>query len=126
LTDAVRFLMEEDLGKNYSELFRLVAVLDLDHSVSSILTSISHALEKKLETNVPGPFCSELIAKFYQRLNLQLFDDQRPPERVSPNDLASSRLCPVSDVVVESTVGPVCPATPTQLSQEERWIAWVK
>jgi hypothetical protein len=118
LTEAVRLLMEGDLGKNYSELFRLVALLNLDHSVSSILTSLSRALEKKMETNVPGPFCSELIAKFYQRLNLQLFDDQRPPERVSPNDLASSRLCPVSDVVVESAVIPIYPATPTQLSQE--------
>lgn len=40
----------------------------------------------------PGYFCSQLIAEFYRRLGLPLFEDGREPRKVHPNDLAHSLL----------------------------------
>lgn len=46
----------------------------------------------------PGPFCSELVTRFYTALNIQLFDREVDPTRISPNDLMRSRLVAVPGV----------------------------
>lgn len=52
------------------------------------------------QTSIPGDFCSQLVARFYARLNLQLFSDSREPDCVSPNGLATSSLVIVPGAIV--------------------------
>src|SRR5207247_281430 len=67
------------------------------------LKGFATSLMKRIEKNkkVTGPFCSELVGRFYARLGLPLFDDQRPPHMITPNDLANSKLDEEKNIVVD-------------------------
>ena len=95
--------MSESYGKDYSEMFRLAALADSIPAVNAVL-DLYYRIEHKLRyaENVPGPFCSELVARFYERLGLPLFSKPRRPEHVSPNDLTQSNLERIEDAVVTS------------------------
>ena len=92
--------MRESYGKDYSELYRLVQLSNLPPQVQPLLASFLRLFEN--EEKIPGPFCSELVARFFARLGLSLFDPDRPPEQVSPNALATSKLGLVEGAAVPS------------------------
>jgi hypothetical protein len=48
------------------------------------------------------PFCSELVAEIFAAFGYALFDDALPPNRVTPNSLANSRLQGVPGVVLRA------------------------
>jgi hypothetical protein len=92
--------MGESYGKDYSELYRLVQLSNLPPQVQPLLASFVRLFEN--EEKIAGPFCSELVARFFARLGLSLFDPDRPPEQVSPNALATSNLVLVEGAAVFS------------------------
>jgi hypothetical protein len=55
---------------------------------------------RPLARKIPGPFCSELVARVYERMGLALFPDRRPTWQISPNDLAKSNLVPVEGIAI--------------------------
>jgi hypothetical protein len=89
---ALRQEMKESFRRNYSELYRLVRLANLSAPVVSFATAAAklyhHA--RKLENQITGPFCSELVAKFFNRLDLKLFSDPLSPCDITPNRLANS------------------------------------
>ena len=95
--------MSESYGKDYSEMFRLAALAQTAPAIKAVLDSY-YRIEHKLRhaENVPGPFCSELVARVYERLGLSLFSKLKRSEQVSPSDLAESNLEKIEDVVVPS------------------------
>jgi hypothetical protein len=96
--------MSESYGKDYSEMSRLVALAQTPRAVKMLLETYYHLEHKvRYSENVPGPFCSELVARIYSRLGLPLFPSDKSPDQVSPNDLASSsNLVKVEDAIVPS------------------------
>jgi|SRR5215813_2371015 len=106
---ALQAEMHESWGKDYSEYYRLVmlarlpAGLSVANSLVPLAAEATRAWERRFAGDkIHGAFCSELVARFFQRLGLPLFDQERLPEHVSPNDLARSALWPVEGAVVES------------------------
>lgn len=101
--DALSTEMSEALGKDYSQLRRLVRLASIPRHLLKPVEGAVSLLDAYLAANkVPGPFCSELVAKVYRRLDLPLFDDESLPESISPNDLARSRLQRVLGAVVDT------------------------
>ena len=98
--EALAAQMSESYGKDYSELYRLVPLSSLAPELQSLLISSVRLFEN--EENIPGPFCSELVGRFFARLGLSLFEPDRPPEHVSPNALATSNLVLVEGATVSS------------------------
>ena len=101
--------LRESWGKDYSEKHRLVmlarlpAGLAVANRLVPLAAKATRAWERwRARDKIHGAFCSELVARFFQRLGFPLFDQERPPERVSPNHLARSALRPVEGAVVES------------------------
>jgi len=94
---------KELYGLDYSEYHRLVKISNLPEPLKSVSAEIIKWYEKYYSPDmIPGPFCSELVARFFSRLNLRLFEVEKRPENISPNDLAQSNLAAVPGAVVES------------------------
>lgn len=52
---------------------------------------------------IPGPFCSELVAKVFDYLKLELFSSDQEAKLISPNDLAKSKLQKLEDETYKLT-----------------------
>jgi hypothetical protein len=90
-------------GRDYSELYRLVALANLPDKLKPILATALKLYEQMtLAQQVPGPFCSELVSRVYEHMGLALFKEARPSADISPNDLTNSKLVPVEEAVVSS------------------------
>jgi hypothetical protein len=100
-SEALALEMQESYGKDYSELYRLVGLSNLPPSIQSLIDQVARLYERKSE-NVHGPFCSELVSRFFGRVGLSLFDDDRRPEAISPSDLAKSKLELVEGACLQS------------------------
>jgi hypothetical protein len=99
---ALALEMEESFGKDYSELYRLVELSDLSEGVQSLAMRALRFWERNSE-KIHGPFCSELVNRFFNRLGLPLFDDERPPNKVTPNALATaSKLVLIEEACLHS------------------------
>jgi hypothetical protein len=106
--------MSDSYGKDYSEMFRLAPLAQTAPAIKAAL-DFYYRMEHKLRyaENVPGPFCSELVARFYDRLGLPLFSQPTRPELVSPNHLAASNLERIEDAVAASAGLSIQPASAT-------------
>ena len=99
---AARRIREADEHLGYSELDRLALAIDGSPVLRRRLAALLRARDDRDIALIPGPFCSELVAKYFAELGLQLFDEARSPEQVSPNHLAASRLEEVPDAIISS------------------------
>jgi hypothetical protein len=89
-------------GKDYSRFYRLFRIARVPRPIKALAMSISRSIAKaRFKNRIPGPFCSELVARVYQRLGLGLFPDKKSPRDVTPNDLAHSHLQPVEGAVID-------------------------
>jgi len=61
---------------------------------------ILNAYSKIQKKAIPGPFCSELVCRLYDRLNLPLFDTRIHHRQVSPTRLSRSRLINISNQLI--------------------------
>src|SRR6202035_1300269 len=67
-------------GKDYSRYYRLVRLAQIWRPLKALAMWVSRfAAKKRFKNRIPGPFCSELVARVYQRLGLNLFADSRSP-----------------------------------------------
>ncbi|MGA8494698.1 MAG: hypothetical protein WB764_04405, partial [Xanthobacteraceae bacterium] len=94
--------MQESYGRNYSALYRLVEISNLSPRAQRLLISLFRRFEN--QEPVRGPFCSELVARFFAKLGLPLFDTDLAPEKVTPNALPEpkSKLVLVENAVLSS------------------------
>jgi len=99
--------MDASFGKDYSERYRLVKASWLPFGLRHVASWCLFLRERRsLKDKIPGPFCSELVMRVFQRLKLPVFDSQMLPEETSPNDLLNtkrSNLRSVEGCVVSST-----------------------
>jgi hypothetical protein len=73
--------------------------------VARIFKIILDAYSKIQKKAIPGPFCSELVSRFYGRLNIPLFSKRIHHRKVSPTRLSRSRLINITnDLVYEPNV----------------------
>ena len=104
MLEALGSLTEQEFGKSYSRLSRLpFAARDLDPVIrraASAIAGVADSLQPP--TTQYGPFCSELVVRFFERLGLQVMVGPVPPEEISPNALGSqqSLLVVVDDAVI--------------------------
>lgn len=81
-------LQKDDFYKAYSAAPRLLEAVTLHKSYHSLANIVTQAIEiYRGNKETRGVFCSELVAKFFSNLGLELFSDGREPHTVSPNDL---------------------------------------
>jgi hypothetical protein len=102
--------MHASYGKDYSEYYRLVAIANLpgwpalSKYLVPLATEVTRACERRFSRDkIHGPFCSELVARFFRHLGLPLFNEDRPAEQISPNDLGRSALDRVEGAVVDTS-----------------------
>jgi hypothetical protein len=93
----------ESAGKDYSRLCRLVdlAKTRFVGLRSAISRSVEYFEELHAPDAVSGAFCSELVARFLDRVGLRLFAEPRPPHQVTPNDFTTSTLTLQAGIVVD-------------------------
>jgi hypothetical protein len=90
-------VLEEQWGYDYPPYARLVPLARLPAFVKWLAKKW---YKNRPKSPIPGDFCSELVARFYERLNLPLFDGSRATDGVSPNDLAKSKLQMVKGAIL--------------------------
>lgn len=93
-------MMEHYWGMQYSYYSRLVPLARGPRILKPFYWVYAKVRDIWERSQVPGPFCSELVAQFYQRLPLELFVHSREPCKVSPNHFPNSKLQKVSDAIV--------------------------
>lgn len=85
---ALDALVREFLGHPYSIMRRLAEPLIwIVRPVARWLLGRKDPADKRRPEALPGVFCSELIAQFFQGLSIPLFGGARRPEQISPNEL---------------------------------------
>jgi len=100
--DAFNEEMEDSFGKDYSALYRLLGASRVPSSLVQPFAALVRSLEVFRQNRISGPFCSELVARIYQRMQIPLFESDKRAENVSPNHLAVSNLELVSEAVADS------------------------
>jgi hypothetical protein len=95
-------------GKDYSEYHRLVRlafpdVSTLGRTKNVVANAVALLEEWFIYDKLHGPFCSELIARIFSRLDLPLFNGTVAPDKVTPNALAQSNLSYLPDVVLDGS-----------------------
>lgn len=81
-------LQNDDFYKTYSAAPRLLETVTLRKSYYSLAYMVAQAIDVfRRDKGTRGVFCSELVAKFFSKLGLELFLDERESHTVSPNDL---------------------------------------
>jgi hypothetical protein len=96
--------MKDSFGRGYSQYFRVVRLAKLPGFLGMPAAWLTRLVERYGKRNaVPGVFCSELVARIYHRLDLDLFGGSRNPDQVTPNDLARSKLLKVPEAFVDTT-----------------------
>lgn len=102
--------MHASYGKDYSEYYRLIATANLpgwpalSKYLVPLAAEVTRAYERRFSRDkIHGPFCSELVARVFRHLGLPLFNQDRPAEQVSPNDLGRSALHRVEGAVIDTS-----------------------
>ncbi|TFV48260.1 hypothetical protein [Bradyrhizobium niftali] len=98
--EASDLLQKDEFHLSYSSLPRLADAVNIPKAIRPFIRRTLRKYETPDETTLYGSFCSELVAKFFKYLGLTLLDDNRLPEKISPNDLNRSRLKSVADAVL--------------------------
>lgn len=93
IEQAVMIFNDTELLRHYSSWDRLAGPLRIP--VPSVQRFIGQKLTNYLGEPtgpvLPGCFCSELVAKFFQQIDIPIFEKAISPENISPNDLRSRR-----------------------------------
>ncbi|MFB0493594.1 hypothetical protein ABIE45_006250 [Methylobacterium sp. OAE515] len=101
IISATRSLKESEFYKAYSELHRLLEATKFVPTVRKALELFLRFQDRADINLVTGSFCSELVAKFFKLLNLDLYNFDQAPSSISPNDLSrSALLCAVAGAVI--------------------------
>jgi hypothetical protein len=104
INSALQAEMQESFGKDYSRFYRLINLAQVNIGLRSLVSLIVKSGEEWYWTSkMPGPFCSELVARFFMRLGLPLFDTARHADQITPNHLSNSYLELQSECVVDAT-----------------------
>jgi hypothetical protein len=103
LEDAANRLREKEQYLGYSELDRLAQAANRMPLLKPYITSFLRSQDNRDVTLVPGSFCSELVAKYFDELGLALFEPRRAPETVAPNDLRDSLLKEVKGAFLDTS-----------------------
>ncbi len=90
ISSAVQKLEETDYWKAYSRLSRLSNTLDVSPLLQKTIGLGLGLVDRSDPKLITGSFCSELVAKFFPLIGLDLFEAERAPETLSPNHLASA------------------------------------
>jgi hypothetical protein len=97
---ALRAELDYSYGRDYSEMYRLVLLANLSYYLKWLVAVTFKLFEHKTLEQIPGPFCSELVSRVYERIGLRLFQQNRPAAEISPNHLAKSKLVCVEGAVI--------------------------
>ena len=98
-TQAVLAFKQAELQRRYPLSDRLTGPLPLSEPAKRVLGRVLVPFPEPKGTTLRGCFCSELVARFYERIGLQLFDAPVVAEQTSPNHLGQSRLRIVANAV---------------------------
>lgn len=98
----VEEVMSDNYGLDYSQLQRLVPLGTFAAGLDVLVAHFARLLDHFKQDAIHGPFCSELVTRFYERLGLPLFTGNHRPSEVSPNDLSRSALNVVPEAVIAS------------------------
>jgi hypothetical protein len=99
---ASEWLQETEFFRAYSSLGRLADAAHFYPTFKPFLRSLLICREAVDDALVHGAFCSELVAKFFDRLQLPLFADNRPASSISPSDLDNSCLVEVDGAILSA------------------------
>ena len=124
LEQTARIFSDTELLRSYSSMERLAGPLRLPGLLKRVFERALRARYPQPEGPIlPGCFCSELAAKFYNRLGVPLFSKAIIAENISPNDLVPSRslLKVVPDAIVTAAdiADDATGETITELLQDE-------
>ena len=104
VSEVTEELIEDVWSRRYSALVRLSDMLDTSYlrGPARKLFAAIDAVNRDPRGH-QGVLCSELVAMYFERLSLPLFQG-RPPSAMSPNHLAeaASGLQPVTDAIIDS------------------------
>ena len=82
---------DAELRRQYSPMDRLAGPLPLPEPVKRLVGRVLLARNPNPEgPALPGCFCSELVAKFFERLDIPLFATAVAPAKLAPNHLVPS------------------------------------
>jgi hypothetical protein len=94
-------LVRDYSGKQYSRHERLPGALRRFKPLAPALGPLFRAFDRRYHPEgVYGPFCSELVMIFFEKLELHVFDNLTSSDSVAPNDLTRSRLVPKDGAVI--------------------------
>lgn len=105
VTDTTELFVRTFFNKSYSDLERLVNAVNLHPVINSFARKLLGFADKfKSDSKQTGSFCSELVAAYFQLLDLPLHADKSLPVEISPNDLCSPQclLEPVYDAFIHA------------------------
>jgi hypothetical protein len=100
ILEATERLQDGEFFKAYSLLGRLADAAHHFPLLQSFVRDYLRSHEIADERIVYGSFCSELVAKFFELLQLPLFETTREANTISPNDLNRSHLSEVLGAVL--------------------------
>lgn len=103
LEEALQQMRLLHLYRDYSEVKRLFPLVNWSPTTSDQLTRMFTKWEAAADKDaIPGAFCSELVALYFNALGLQPFNPARNPDSVSPNDFikVGSLLRRIDDAVL--------------------------
>jgi hypothetical protein len=92
-------LMESFWGMEYSLYSRLIAPARFPEPLATLSKSLATLYDRYwVKSEIPGPFCSELVAIMFAQLELTL-TACGPPDLTTPNDLALSQLVKIDGAI---------------------------
>jgi uncharacterized protein Yka (UPF0111/DUF47 family) len=99
LEEAANRLREKEQYLGYSELDRLAQAANKTPWLKPYIVSFLRSHDNRDISLIPGSFCSELVAKYFEELELPLFHSHRSTDTVAPNDLSDSLLKEVEGAI---------------------------
>jgi hypothetical protein len=101
IASATESLIATYSGKQYSRHERLPGTLQRLRPLTPVIAPVFRAFDRRrFPESVYGPFCSELVMLFFEKLGLHVFNDRTSADKVAPSYLARSRLVEVKGAAV--------------------------
>jgi hypothetical protein len=102
IIEASKKIGEQQLFMAYPPLIKLMDATPYPSFMKGLLRRAVAHEAKKHNSFASGSFCSQLVAQFFELLNVPLFGVPRQASEVSPNDLAKSNLKQIEHAVISS------------------------
>lgn len=130
LDEALGAFVTKYAGLDYSDVSRLMEAAFLPKHVRRALASIVSAVADPMvrrfaDRKIPGPFCSELIAAFFDGVGHSAFGDNRKPETVAPSHLADAAISVLEQRADAIVVDPIIEVEPNDIASgmsREEWL----